>query len=77
MTVSVESKMITCNYNYGNEEIGMSVSSISKSVNIRSKRSKLRKYVHIEDVNNLSESDDYIVLENEKGVKMTYFLKCK
>lgn len=75
--LKAESKVISCKYDFGNKEEVFGVGLIKKTVHISTARNGLKYTFHIEDIDNFKQTDDYVVIENEKGHRITFFLECK
>lgn len=71
------SRVITCNYNFGNDSLMFGVGTLEKSVTIQRTAGNLSYKIFIADISNFNEVDDYIVIENKKGHRITHSLKCK
>lgn len=74
-SMDVSAKTINCVYD--DKEITMNVDSKDRKVDITTFEGKNKKNIYINDINNFSQLEDFVTLENDLGHKITYFLSCK
>ena len=71
-------RLIRCSYAHDQNFLHLEVGVVDRFVHEVGFDDKGNKQlIHIEDIQNFSEVDDYIVLENNKGYRITYPLKCR
>lgn len=66
---------ILCSYNFDNEELQISTNT-SFPIKKDWKNDNLNYSLFLKDAK-FNEIEDYLVIENNKGYKITYSLKCK
>lgn len=68
---------INCEYNFGMASFATGNIQKLKQIHKEFETNGLKYEVHIENVKEFTEVEDYITIENEKGHKITYALECK
>jgi hypothetical protein len=69
-----EIKVIDCNYGVSDS---VSFSTSQKQFNYDKSVNGKQIKIFVEDTSKLSEIEDYVIISDIKGYKMTYSLKCK
>lgn len=67
---------IECSYNFGNNKVVEKNTGKETTITRKYIDNNLFYYYKINNINNFNELDDYIVISNTKGHKITYSLKC-
>lgn len=71
------SEIINCNYSYGMKSFTTSNVVKAEQIEREFEIDGLKYKVHIENTKAFTEVDDYIVIENSEGHRITYALECK
>ena len=68
--------MYKCTYNAGNEIEYIGTSGLLKTIKATKYSDNLKYTFFIKNVDDFNEIEDYVVVENVKQEKITYFLTC-
>ena len=68
---------VKCKYNHGMKSYSTSNVLNKKTLHRNFEAAGIKYEIHIEDTSNPSEVDDYIVMENSRGHRITFPLECE
>ena len=66
-----------CTYNHGLETEFIGTTTLKTKIVAKKEFNNLKYTFVLSNTNNFSELDDYVVIENDRGHKITYPLSCK
>lgn len=70
------SNTITCDFDFGLQSVSFGNVLEKKTLTKEMRVNGLKIKYHVNNTGKFNDADDYVVMENDKGHKMTYALKC-